>query len=782
MAKWTSRDIVEAFSNKDCIYSTYKRRFQAFVLHMITVGNMLKDVDLGKPSKENLQTAFSGVDEFEKYGDQVEYDAALRELMILNRTDDGKIDYEKLDKALEEVNIDSKFLESMKEISGYASDLEKLEKIQEKAEADAKKEIQKGGNIEFTDQQKKIVAAALGDEVLRDAEAAQTKYKTWENIQKTGAIDQFVGSKDGGKFWGDGTYDSLKTAVGDAKNRAYDTVMKSTTNILTAPLKIFFFGLHELLNPNSYFRKTAFPKLKEYIRKVRENKQAQDEYKKLGIDLDNMNAQPKAANKKSFSQSVQQLQRAVMAGWKFEDDLKALGVQPKEEQPQQEQTQQEQPRESMDLASRLAALNLSITSRDLVNEADNEPDADGANREETEEDRAAEAGEDENSQQNTQGEQQEDNEKIQERVANVILRYNFLIYLLLRAFAGTYGHQEAFRRFSFQPFTIKNDEKVEKEQAKEESKEQSEEQSKSQDQKSELTDEQKSTIQNTMHSFFQKDKWSDLNDVQKKMIAARVKVDPAKIEKALSESIVIEAEEEKQTQETQQSQQEKPTFVFELTHGVEHWIKSDPVLSRMIQRNVDLKRDLIKDGRYSTFYAIAQFFDEILDQYSRYISALKSHPQFNSLKSMNISITGIKNLKLQEVTAVARKSLTALRSKVQGFGDELNREFRIIASLQGVTNVTAFLTIKDCDFTKIEKFIKTLDPRLEQAKRATAQPAKIYQEDAKEIFGENGIPFAVVNMAQSEEKKEQLQQQQQQQQQPKQENTEQNTEQNGEKE
>lgn len=759
MAKWTSRDIVEAFSNKDCVYDTYKRRFQAFVLHMITVGDMLKDVDLGKPSKENLQTAFSGVEEFETYGELVEYDTALRELMILNRTDDGKIDYEKLDKALEGVNIDSKFLDSMKQTAGYASDLQKLEKIQEKAEADAKKEIQKGGNIEFTDQQKKIVAAALGDKVLRDVDAAQTKYKTWENIQKTGAIDQFVGSKDGGKFWGKGTYDSLKTAVGDAKNKAYDTVMGSTTNILTAPLKIFFFGLHELLNPNSYFRKTAFPKLKENIRKLRENKQAQDEYKKLGIDLDNMNAQPKADNKKSFSQSVQQLQRTVMKGWKFEDDLKGLGVQPKEQQ----QPQQEQPRESMDLASRLAALNLSITSSDLVNEADNEPDAEAVNKE-SEVDSAADAGEDENSQQNAQGEPQEDNEKIQERVANVILRYNFIIYLLLRAFAGTYGHQEVFRRFSFQPFTIKNDE--EKKEAEKKDTEQKQAETKSQDQKSELTDEQKSTIQNTMHSFFQKDKWSELNDVQKKMIAARVKVDPAKIEKALSESMILEADEE------QQNQREKPTFVFELTRGVDHWIKNDPVLSRMIQRNVDLKRDLIKDGRYSTFYAIAQFFDEILDQYSRYISALKSHPQFNSLKGMNISITGIKNLKLQEVTAVARKSLTALRSNVHGFGDELNREFRIIASLQGVTNVTAFLTIKDCDFIKIEKFIKTLDPRLEQAKRATAQPAKIYQEDANEIFGKNGIPFAVVNMTQSEEKRVTQQQQQPQQQ---------NTEQNGEK-
>lgn len=774
MAKWTSRDIVEAFSNKDCVYDTYKRRFQAFVLHMIRVGDMLKDVDLGKPSKENLQTAFSGVEEFENYGELVEYDTALRELMILNRTADGKVDYEKLEKALEGVNIDQKFLDSMKETPGYDSDLKKLEKIQEKAETDAKSEIQKGGKIVFSDQEKKIVAAALGDEVLRDVDAAQRKYKTWENIQKTGAIDQFVGSKEGGKFWGKGTYDSLKTAVGDAKNKAYDTVMKSTTNILTAPLKIFFFSLHELLNPNSYFRKTALPKLKENIRKLRENKQAQDEYKKLGLDLDNMKAQPEAASKKTFSQSVQQLQRTVMAGWKFEDDLKVLGVQPKE-QPK-EKPQQEQPSESMDLASRLAALNLSITSSDLVNEADEKPDTEATNKD-REVDSAADAREDENSQQNTQGNQQEDPEKIQERVANVILRYNFLIYLLLRAFAGTYGHQEVFRRFSFQPFTIKND--VEKKEQEKKEPEQKQEETKPQDQKSELTDEQKSTIQNTMHSFFQKDKWSELNDVQKKMIAARVKVDPAKIEKALSESMVLEADEEDQTQETQQSQQEKPTFVFELTNGVDHWIKSDPVLSRMIQRNVDLKRDLIKDGRYSTFYAIAQFFDEILDQYTRYISALKSHPQFNSLRGMNISITGIKNLKLQEVTAVARKSLTALRSKVQGFGDELNREFRIIASLQGVTNVTAFLTVKDCNFTNIEKFIKTLDPRLEQAKRATAQPAKIYQEDAREIFGENGIPFSVINMAQTEEKKEQPQQpqqQQQQQQQPKEENTEQNGE------
>lgn len=760
MAKWTSRDIVEAFSNKDCIYNTYKRRFQAFVLHMITVGDMLKEVDPGKPSKENLQTAFSGVEEFETYGELVEYDAALRTLMLLNRTDSNKIDYEKLDKALSEVNIDSKFLEQMKEVSGYDSALGKLEKIQEKAEADAKTEIQRGGNIEFSDQQKKIVAAALGDGVLREAEAAQTKYKTWKKIQETGAIDQFVSSKEGGKFWGKGTYDSIKTAVGDAKNKAYDTVMGSTTNILTAPLKIFFFGLHELLNPNSYFRKAAWPKIKENMRKVRENKQAQDEYKKLGLDLDNMNAESEAANKKTFSQSVQQLQRTVMAGWKFEDDLQVLGVQPKEEP--KEQPQQEQQKESMDLASRLAALNLSITSRDLVNEATIEPDMEAENQAENAENSAADAGEDENPPQEEQVKQQDQNEKIQEKVANVILRYNFLIYLLLRAFAGTYGHQEAFRQFSFQPFTIKNGEEQKEPEKKEP--EQKQEETKPQDQKSELTDEQKSTIQKTMHNFFQKDKWSDLNDGQKKMIAARVRVDPAKIDQALSESMVLEADEEQQTQ------QEKPTFVFELTHGVEHWIKRDPVLSRMIQKNVDLKRDLIKDGRYSTFYAIAQFFDEILDQYSRYISALKAHAQFNSLKSMNISITGIKNLKLQEVTAVARKSLTALRSKVQGFGDELNREFRIIASLQAVTNVTQFLTIKDCDFTNIEKFIKTLDPRLEQAKRVTAQPAKIYQEDAKEIFGENGIPFSVINMAQTEEKKEQPQQPQQQ-----------NTEQNGEK-
>ena len=763
MAKWTSRDIVEAFSNKDCIYNTYKRRFQAFVLHMITVGDMLKEVDPGKPSKENLQTAFAGVEEFENYGELVEYDAALRCLMLLNRTDNNKIDYEKLDKTLEEVNIDSKFLDQMKQTTGYDSALGKLEKIQEKAETDAKIEIQRGGNIEFSDQQKKIVAAALGDGVMREAEAAQTKYKTWKKIQETGAIDQFVSSKEGGKFWGKGTYDSIKTAVGDAKNKAYDTVMGSTTNILTAPLKIFFFGLHELLNPNSYFRKAAWPKIKENMRKVRENKQAQDEYKKLGLDLDNMNAESETANKKSYTQSVQQLQRTVMSGWKFEDDLQVLGVQPNEENKEEkEQQQQEQQKESMDLASRLAALNLSITSRDLVNEATIEPDMEAENQAENAENAAADAGEDENSQQEEQVKQQDQNEKIQEKVANVILRYNFLIYLLLRAFAGTYGHQEAFRQFSFQPFTIKNGEEQKQEEPKPEQKQ---EETKPQDQKSELTDEQKSTIQKTMHNFFQKDKWSDLNDGQKKMIAARVRVDPAKIDQALSESMVLEADEEQQTQ------QEKPTFVFELTHGVEHWIKRDPVLSRMIQRNVDLKRDLIKDGRYSTFYAIAQFFDEILDQYSRYIAALKAHAQFNSLKSMNISITGIKNLKLQEVTAVARKSLTALRSKVQGFGDELNREFRIIASLQSVTNVTQFLTIKDCDFTNIEKFIKTLDPRLEQAKRVTAQPAKIYQEDAKEIFGENGIPFSVINMAQTEEKKEPQQQQPQQQ----------NTEQNGEK-
>ena len=763
MAKWTSRDIVEAFSNKDCIYNTYKRRFQAFVLHMITVGDMLKEVDPGKPSKENLQTAFAGVEEFENYGELVEYDAALRCLMLLNRTDNNKIDYEKLDKTLEEVNIDSKFLDQMKQTTGYDSALGKLEKIQEKAETDAKIEIQRGGNIEFSDQQKKIVAAALGDGVMREAEAAQTKYKTWKKIQETGAIDQFVSSKEGGKFWGKGTYDSIKTAVGDAKNKAYDTVMGSTTNILTAPLKIFFFGLHELLNPNSYFRKAAWPKIKENMRKVRENKQAQDEYKKLGLDLDNMNAESETANKKSYTQSVQQLQRTVMSGWKFEDDLQVLGVQPNEENKEEkEQQQQEQQKESMDLASRLAALNLSITSRDLVNEATIEPDMEAENQAENAENAAADAGEDENSQQEEQVKQQDQNEKIQEKVANVILRYNFLIYLLLRAFAGTYGHQEAFRQFSFQPFTIKNGEEQKQEEPKPEQKQ---EETKPQDQKSELTDEQKSTIQKTMHNFFQKDKWSDLNDGQKKMIAARVRVDPAKIDQALSESMVLEADEEQQTQ------QEKPTFVFELTHGVEHWIKRDPVLSRMIQRNVDLKRDLIKDGRYSTFYAIAQFFDEILDQYSRYIAALKAHAQFNSLKSMNISITGIKNLKLQEVTAVARKSLTALRSKVQGFGDELNREFRIIASLQSVTNVTQFLTIKECDFTNIEKFIKTLDPRLEQAKRVTAQPAKIYQEDAKEIFGENGIPFSVINMAQTEEKKEPQQQQPQQQ----------NTEQNGEK-
>ena len=541
MAKWTSRDIVEAFSNKDCIYNTYKRRFQAFVLHMITVGDMLKEVDPGKPSKENLQTAFSGVEEFETYGELVEYDAALRALLLLNKTDNNKIDYEKLDKALSEVNIDSKFLDQMKQTDGYDTTLGKLEKIQEKAETDAKIEIQRGGNIEFSDQQKKIVAAALGDAVMREAEAAQTKYKTWKKIQETGAIDQFVSSKDGGKFWGKGTYDSLKTAVGDAKNKAYDTVMGSTTNILTAPLKIFFFGLHELLNPNSYFRKAAWPKIKENMRKVRSNKQAQDEYKKLGLDLDNMNAASEAANKKSFTQSVQQLQRTVMKGWEFEDDLQVLGVQPNEENKEQkEQPQQEQPKESMDLASRLAALNLSITSRDLVNEAI-EPDVEAMKKEENEGNSAAEAGEDENPQQEEQVKQQDENSKIQEKVANVILRYNFLIYLLLRAFAGTYGHQEAFRQFSFQPFTIKNGEEQKEPEKKEP--EQKQEETKPQDQKLELTDEQRSNIQKTIHNFFQKDDWSVLTDGQKKMIATRFRLDPDKLDKTMSESMVLEADE-----------------------------------------------------------------------------------------------------------------------------------------------------------------------------------------------------------------------------------------------
>lgn len=762
--RWTSKDAGYWFSSDNTIIEMYKKRFQAFFLYMTEKGEKLKEVDVAQPKAEDLQTAFDGADDFIKYGDMVEGDAAVL-TYLMGCTKEKKLNYEEFDKYVRDKDIDEKYIAEAKKIEIYEKCLKKLSSLQEKAERDAKAEIHKGGSIKFLKRDTEVLSSTLGEKETNAALNATRKYANWKNVSGSGAIEDITSSKEGASFWGDGKYNgSIKAAVKDVKDRAYETVMGSKTNILTAPLKIFFFGLHELLNPNSVLRQTCIPWMKKEVKKIRDNKKLKEEYKKLGVDLDKMGAEEETPNveveteAQTFTKPVNILQRELARGYDFEKDLAEVQVK-KEEKTVKEAEEPQQPNQEQDL------------------------------------DNQAQAGDDENAekeQENKTKEVKAEMKEIQEKVANVILRYNCLIYIMMRAFAGTFGNNKAFEGFSFHPFTIAKKPEEKKEEKPEEKKPEE-----NQNENSSAFDKLSDADKKLLNSRFKVQNQEQLSNLLKKnapLVKASLKsqMSPEGMKalglaeavitlKDWADSYLMEAENDQPAQgnnpdtsanaageapaQAQPAQEAVETYLMKLTKGADQWIKHDRMMQILIMRNPDLKQEVIQDARYSTFFVYVNLLEKFLTEYQQYIQAVESNPNFENFRNSTIKMSQIKDLKLQQTTLTLQQGIRYLFQNVvkdKGLRSQLMRSMVPVWMFRKITNIQQFLTIRNMDFTNLKKFITQVLPRLQRVQRDQQVTAEIKSDAIEKLFGEKGMPFAYhkvddINQKPAETKKEEEQ-------------------------
>ena len=842
MSKWTSKDAALNFQNAEAIEKMYIKRFQALYLTMVARASKLKNANVVQPSDNDMKNAIDGTEGFLRYDDLTSEDAAVYACLRGSADQNGKVDYAKLDGSIKDKEIDKKFIEEIKKTNddGYNSALEKLSKIQDNAEAKAKKEIMEGDAIKFEDDELAIIENTMGKESSDAVKAVKSKYKNWKAVKDSGVMQAMGGSEYEAKFWSkDQQYKNWTELAGKTKDVIYKSVMGAQSNILTIPLKLFFFTLHEMLNPNSFFRRNVIGKLRSNYDKYKENKEAQKKLEELGYNTpsseEGSQEQPKEETSKTYNKSIQQLQREVIKGWNLKEDLEYLGVklneQPQEQQqeqpneePKQEQQQQEQPKPeenpaadtsgapsqenaSTDLDKVLAFAKAGITASDLLNEA--EPEAQPEQTQDfKEEDDAAAAGEDEK----PEGEEQpkeDDIDKFRDTVANVVMRYNFMIYVFLRAFAGTYGTDENFRIFSFQPFLLKKNQKAEEKKEEEKPQEQKKEESNIQvtDQEQQKWDSLSDDAKKNIIEFVKKNqKGFELSDedmssenplatIKKAYEKAKSDNDPLilskfkpifeaektpsfydfvsrRLNEADNEQTNTDAQpsnanstdtpandsgenqqnaaEDQKTTEDDGSKDHKE-FVLELTTGIDHWTKRDPVLARLVMRSPRYRVQLQKDAKFATYYAVANFMEEIFDEYKQYISALRNHKNFTKILNTDLRISGIKNLRIQQVIQHARECLNHLKNATNGFDSELNREWRSMEVMKKITNITQFLIIKKMNFENMLKFMDEMAPRLDQIKRPGNIISELSSEDASKIFGEKGLRFAFIDATKSED-------------------------------
>lgn len=762
--RWTSKDAGYWFSSDNTIIEMYKKRFQAFFLYMTEKGEKLKEVDVAQPKAEDLQTAFDGADDFIKYGDMVEGDAAVLTYLI-GCTKEKKLNYEEFDKYVRDKEIDEKYIADAKKIEIYEKCLKKLSSLQEKAERDANAEIHKGGSIKFLKRDTEVLSSTLGEKETNAALNATRKYANWKNVSGSGVIEDITSSKEGASFWGDGKYNgSIKAAVKDVKDRAYETVMGSKTNILTAPLKIFFFGLHELLNPNSVLRQTCIPWMKKEVKKIRDNKKLKDEYKKLGVDLDKMGAEEETPNveveteAQTFTKPVNILQRELARGYDFEKDLAEVQVK-KEEKTVKEAEEPQQPNQEQDL------------------------------------DNQAQAGDDENAekeQENKTKEVKAEMKEIQEKIANVILRYNCLIYIMMRAFAGTFGNNKAFEGFSFHPFTIAKKAEEKKEEKPEEKKPEE-----NQNENSSAFDKLSDADKKLLNARFKVQNQEQLSNLLKKnaplaKASLKSQMSPEGMKalglaeavitlKDWADSYLMEAENDQPAQgnnpdtsanaageapaQEQPAQEAVETYLMKLTKGADQWIKHDRMMQILIMRNPDLKQEVIQDARYSTFFVYVNLLEKFLTEYQQYIQAVESNPNFENFRNSTIKMSQIKDLKLQQTTLTLQQGIRYLFQNVvkdKGLRSQLMRSMVPVWMFRKITNIQQFLTIRNMDFTNLKKFITQVLPRLSGVQRDQQVTAEIKSDAIEKLFGEKGMPFAYhkvddINQKPAETKKEEEQ-------------------------
>lgn len=709
MSKWTARDVLKVFADQKSIEKMYRYRFMAFVLVNLDRYNKLQKVNKDNPSNDDLQLSINGCNDILKQFETfVQEDAAVYSTFHAKKTDKG-IDLKAISSEIDGKEINKKFVQNAeKNNPSYQKDYEFLKKTQEEARKNAIKMIQNGDKIEYDEFNQRILENTMGKEYADAMKAGSTKYKTWKNVTSTEAFSKFASSKEGSEWFNDPKYGSL-TAVGKAtKDSMYNTVMNSETNFLTAPVKLFFFGMHELLNPNS-----TLNNLLGNIKKWKENKEAEKKYREMGLDLGDEEEQE--TSKKSVTKSIKEIQRELIKGYNIENDLKAIGYDEKNVNQKKEETKPEQKPEQK--------------TESWLREAE----------EETEIDKQADVGDDENSedptQQSTDNKEtgKEDLDKLQNQIVNVVLRYNCLIYLMMRAFAGTYGQMKEFEQFSIRPFTIEENNAGQMNQAdlnkikqffnSEEGKQYKiTDLKKAQD----LTSDQKQTIYNSLIS-----KGIDGSAVDRVLGTTD----------GVAESFIFVDYVKKMINEATEN---KEPYKLVLSKGVDHWIKSDPIMARMIQRNQNLKVEIQKNSKFSTFFAYARLFEDFIQEYSKYIDGIESNPNFEKIKNVDLKLTGIKNLKLIECTTNLQKNLAILNKEAKGnLRDEVRREYMALSMFRKITNITNFLTIRNLDFKNMKAFFKILLPRLEMLRRPTNVSCTLSKETASKVFGEKGMPYAV---------------------------------------
>lgn len=729
MSKWTAKDVLKVFADQKSIEKMYRYRFMAFVLVNLERYNKLQKVNKDNPSKEDLQLSINGCNDILKQFETfVQEDAAVYSTFHAKKTDKG-IDLKAISAEIDGKEIDKKYVQNAeKNNPSYQKDFEFLKKTQEEARKNAIKIIQNGDKIEYDEFNQRILENTMGKEYADAMKAGSTKYKTWKNVTSTEAFSKFASTKEGSAWFNDAKYGSLTAAGKAAKDTVYDTVMGSETNFLTAPVKLFFFGIHEILNPNS-----TLNNMLGNIKKWKENKEAEKKYREMGLsgfDLQDSGENSEELTKKSVTKSIKEIQRELIKGYNFKKDLEDIGYDEKRVNSKKEEDAKKE-KEGEAKKEQPAQNQQPQKNESWIREAN----------ENNEIDKLADSGEDESPEEPTENKEtstenkpsKEDLEKLQNTIVSVVLRYNCLLYIMMRSFAGTYGQMKEFQQFSIRPFTIEENRAGQMNQA-------------------EL---------NKIKQFFNSEegkqykitdlkKAQDLTSDQKQAIYNNLigkGIDGGAVDQVLgtndgvAESFIFVDYVKKMINEATEN---KDPYKLVLSKGVDHWIKSDPIMARMIQRNQNLKVEIQKNSKFSTFFAYARLFEDFIQEYSKYIDGIESNPNFEKIKNVDLKLTGIKNLKLIECTTNLQKNLAILNKDAKGnLRDEVRREYMALSMFRKITNITNFLTIRNLDFKNMKAFFKILLPRLEMLRRPTNVSCTLSKETASKVFGEKGIPYSV---------------------------------------
>ena len=382
--------------------------------------------------------------------------------------------------------------------------------------------------------------------------------------------------------------------------------------------------------------------------------------------------------------------------------------------------------------------------------------------------------------------------EIQQKVANVILRYNCLIYIMMRAFAGTFGNNKAFEGFSFHPFTIAKKPEEKKEEKPEEKKPE-EKQAENSSTYDKLSDADKKALyaglkvknQAELDTVLRKNPVIASASLKGKMSPEGMKAigitEALRTLKDWADSYLMEAENDQPAQgndsntsanaageapaQAQPAQEAVETYLMKLTKGADQWIKHDRMMQILIMRNPDLKQEVIQDARYSTFFVYVNLLEKFLTEYQQYIQAVESNPNFENFRNSTIKMSQIKDLKLQQTTLTLQQGIRYLFQNVvrdKGLRSQLMKSMVPVWMFRKITNIQQFLTIRNMDFTNLKKFITQVLPRLQRVQRDQQVTAEIKSDAIEKLFGEKGMPFAYhkvddINQKPAEPKKEEEQ-------------------------